>query len=234
MSVRRRTPFAQIPQWILQAEVSSHAKVLWAALDRFAGLPNGAIPSRQTLANEWLHASTDTVDRAKSELLAIGALTIESRPGTSNEYILEDRPNLGTGAEGTLGTGAERKRARGERAIVSEGENPLPLSAAEVRAALWDALVEATGIHPESHGEKSRFGMSVSELAKMDASPAEVLRRAGVFRDRYPGATVTDRALCNRWGELAVAATNGNGKRYGRGMTSEQIIEYAKRKGAKA
>lgn len=231
MSVRRRTPFAQIPQWIIQADISSHAVRLWAALDRFAGLPHGAIPSRRTLAEEWLHTSLDTVDRAKAELIEIGALTVEDRPGHTSEYILEDRPTLGTDAEGTLGTGAQRKRARPERASLSSGNGvSLRKSAGAERSALWDALVEATGITPEAHGERTRFGMSVKELLDLGATPEEVSRRAVAFTERYPGATLTDRAIVNRWGELNGEAVRGEVRRFGRGVTSKQISEIAGRR----
>lgn len=224
MSVRRRTPFATIPEWVVQAEISSHAVRLWCALDRFAGLPHGAIPSRETLAREWLHTSTDTLDRAKAELIQIGALTVEERPGKPNEYILEETPTLRTGAQINLRTGAERKKVRKRELVVSLGEEALPPSAAESRAALWDALSDATGIVPAAHGERSRWGMSVSELLALGATPDEVLVRAERFRERYPGATCTDRAIVNRWGELANGAARTPAKRFGRGVTADELM----------
>lgn len=116
--------FAMLPEWILDAEVngkpiSDRAVRLFAVLARSADYETGqATVYRSTLASR-LNCSKDSVDRAKDELMEIGALEVVTRklPGSvenaANLYLLryampEDvalevaartRPLVGTGAD---------------------------------------------------------------------------------------------------------------------------------------
>lgn len=74
------------------ADVSANAVRLYGVLNRYANSQGRAWPSRRTLA-EALRISPSTIDRAKDELVSIGALTVETRTTpagdfTSNLYIL--------------------------------------------------------------------------------------------------------------------------------------------------
>ncbi len=232
MSVRRRVPFAQIPEWILRAEISSHAKVLWAALDRYADLPHGAMPSRATLAAEWLHTGVLTLDRAKKELLEIGALTIEERRGETNLYWLEDRPTLPTGEK--IPSSRVKKvpssPVSNERELIKREQKneKTPSTAVAVRNEVWDAISMATGITPETHGERSRFGKSTNELLAVGATPEEIARRAVAYLERYPDAALTDRALVNHWGALANGGPTRRKRRYGLGVTPGELGDFVK------
>lgn len=88
--------FAIIPEFVLYADVSPNAVRLYAILNRFANGAGRAWPSRTTLA-ELMRVSKATVDRAKDELVGIGALTVEHRTNpagdpSSNLYTLFIRP----------------------------------------------------------------------------------------------------------------------------------------------
>ena len=90
--IQSREYFAIVPEWIVLADISSNAIRLYALLNRFANSQGRAWPSRKTLA-DLMRTSTATVDRAKDELVTIGALEIEHRLNTagdpsSNLYIL--------------------------------------------------------------------------------------------------------------------------------------------------
>ena len=94
--IRATDYFAIVPEWILHAEISSNAVRLYAILHRFANSRGVAWPSRKTIA-EAMRCSTATVDRAKEELVEIGALTVHNRTTdagdpTSNLYVLHIRP----------------------------------------------------------------------------------------------------------------------------------------------
>lgn len=232
MTIRRRVPFAQIPEWIIKAEISSHAKVLWAALDRFAGLPHGAIPSRAMLAREWLHVSVFTLDRAKAELLEIGALTLEKSPGHTDTYMLEEAPTISTDAN-TISAPVQIPPSApvlNEREIVEREQEKerTPSTALAVRSEVWDALVAATGITPETHGERSKFGKSTSELLAVGATPDEIALRASRWPERFPDATLTDRALVNHWGALSNGAPRRHRRKYGTGVTPGEIGDMVK------
>jgi hypothetical protein len=84
--------FAIVPSYVLFSNVSANAVRLFAVLNRYANKRGQAWPSRKTLA-QLLEVSVATVDRAKDELVELGALTVENRQGpngdpTSNIYTL--------------------------------------------------------------------------------------------------------------------------------------------------
>lgn len=90
--IRSTEYFAIIPEWVLHADISSNAVRLYAVLNRFANSRGHAWPSRKTIADQ-MRVSVATVDRAKDELVDIGALTVEPRTTpsgdpSSNLYIL--------------------------------------------------------------------------------------------------------------------------------------------------
>lgn len=125
--IRSDNYFAIVPEWIIDSDVSANAVRLYALLNRYANSRGQAFPTRATLAKR-MGVSTDTVDRAKQELVEIGALTIQRRTSdagdpTSNLYTIHTFPvdngensadmRKGTGNNAHTGTGknAEQKRA---------------------------------------------------------------------------------------------------------------------------
>lgn len=246
--VRRRCPYAQVPEWLLRSEISSHAKVLWAALDRYAGLPHGAVPSRQTLAGEWLHASTDTVDRARAELLEVGALTVEDRPGTTSVYWLEDQQTLGTGAHTTLRTDADTPSApvRNERKEVRESKlkdppvsppgtglvaNKRPVTSPELHLAqhVLEAFNDATGSNPPFRSDDwiRKIVLRCREHPELLLADHVLIMNRTLANPWWDGpaspAVIYGNGACF---EQAAVARNGNGRpkrRYGTGMTATEI-----------
>lgn len=100
--IRSTEYFAIVPEWVVHADISANAVRLYAILNRFANSRGHAWPSRKTIA-ELMRVSVATIDRAKDELVEVGALTIEPRTTpsgdpSSNLYILHTSPvdKLGT------------------------------------------------------------------------------------------------------------------------------------------
>ncbi len=90
--IRSTEYFAIIPEWVLHADISANAVRLYGVLNRFANSRGHAWPSRKTIA-DLMRVSVATVDRAKEELVELGALTVEPRTTpsgdpSSNLYIL--------------------------------------------------------------------------------------------------------------------------------------------------
>jgi hypothetical protein len=118
-------PFQQIPNWVFESEVSATAVKLYLILRKNGDNKRGvSFWSRKKLA-EQLGASTNTMDRAKKELLEMGALCQINRKNkdgdwTSNLYHVHvssvmdckylcaqvDRP-IPTGGETPIPTGDE-------------------------------------------------------------------------------------------------------------------------------
>ncbi|CAB4142474.1 Helix-turn-helix domain containing protein [uncultured Caudovirales phage] len=100
--IRSTEYFAIVPEWVVHADISANAVRLYAILNRFANSRGHAWPSRKTIA-DLMRVSVATVDRAKDELVELGALTVEARTTpsgdpSSNLYILHTshRDKLGT------------------------------------------------------------------------------------------------------------------------------------------
>ena len=71
--------FAIVPEWLLDADIGDAAVRLYAVLLRYGNSSGARMPSRSTLARRLRKRSTDSVDRAMEELVAIGAVGVEHR-----------------------------------------------------------------------------------------------------------------------------------------------------------
>ena len=71
--------FAIVPEWLLDADIGDAAVRLYAVLLRYGNSSGARMPSRSTLARRLRKRSTDSVDRAMKDLVAIGAVRIEHR-----------------------------------------------------------------------------------------------------------------------------------------------------------
>jgi hypothetical protein len=92
--------FSQVPEWVLDADISDGAFRLYAALLRYADQDTGhAYPARSTLATR-LRKTPKSIDRYLKELSEIGALKayarFENGQQKSNNYTVVTRnPNAG-------------------------------------------------------------------------------------------------------------------------------------------
>ncbi len=116
MSRMHGVPFAQTPEWLLDADVSDRAIRLFAILTRYAGEKDRAFPGRPKIA-ERCRCSVNSIDRAMAELVEVHAIVIEPhyRPDgsrTSNSYWIwpavpeEGCPQGGGGVAPPVGRGA--------------------------------------------------------------------------------------------------------------------------------
>lgn len=88
------TPFAMVPEWLLDSEVSDRAVRLYAMLRRYADSAGRAYPSRRRLG-ERLGCSEKSVDRTIGELVECGVLVVTPRfsdrgDRAANDYRLVD------------------------------------------------------------------------------------------------------------------------------------------------
>lgn len=120
--IRSSEYFAIIPEWVVHADISANAVRLYAILNRFANSRGRAWPSRKTIA-DLMRVSVATIDRAKDELVELGALTVEARTTpsgdpSSNLYTLHTSrgDTIGTSSPMTEGplTGEERGMVTGD------------------------------------------------------------------------------------------------------------------------
>lgn len=116
--------FAIVPEWLLDADIGDAAVRLYAVLLRYGQSSGARMPSRATLARRMHKKSTDSVDRALKELVAIGAVVIEHRydggQRLTNAYHLRtSRPARNTPAPPPKGGGRINAATRTGRAVGS-------------------------------------------------------------------------------------------------------------------
>lgn len=127
--IRSDAYFAIVPEWLLHADVSGNAVRLYAILNRYANSNGHAWPSRKTIAAA-MRCSTATVDRARDELVDVGALTVKQRfsdagDPTSNLYILHTRP-----------VDRPSPSSRVTKGMVTDGETGIPTDDELTRASM--------------------------------------------------------------------------------------------------
>lgn len=92
MRVDAEVRFSIVPEWVIYAQVSSHAVRLYAVLARYANESRQCSPGRKRLADH-MGVSVSTMDRALDELVQLGAVTVtrqkdQAGDWASNLYVL--------------------------------------------------------------------------------------------------------------------------------------------------
>lgn len=214
MKVSAEVRFAIIPEWLIFADVSDKAIRLYAVLARHANAEGETTVYRTTLAKEMC-CSSDSVDRALRELVAIEALSVRSRRSEehprqqlANEYTLRTSAPSRTDAETPLRIGAARG-SRTDAAVVNESK-PERKKPERERDPAFDALVESTGNDPSKLTRKAArsAGVALAEIAEVHPDLnrlelAEEIRGGAVKYVRsHPDWALTPMALAKHWASL--------------------------------
>lgn len=93
-----RLPFQQIPDWVFEADISTTAIKLYLVLRKNGDNERGTSYWSRKKLGEQMRCSAATIDRAKNELVAIGAICYINRitdtgDWTSNMYHIHTNPN---------------------------------------------------------------------------------------------------------------------------------------------
>jgi len=80
-----RGPFEMVPHWLLDEDVSAQAIRLYLLMRRHGNRDGTAFPGRRRLA-EQMGASASTVDRAKADLIRVGALCETRRLSAEGDW----------------------------------------------------------------------------------------------------------------------------------------------------
>lgn len=224
------TPFAMIPEWLLDADVNPRAVVLYGLLRRYADKCGHCQPSRRTLARR-LRCTDRTVDGLLDDLLRVGAVTVtpcfdEAGDRAPNDYICHDTAcppltlSASGGGEADFATGGEADFA-GTRAIKNENSVPKGTGPAasgdepdpSVRDLMKHYVTTArrAGYDPTGVTKKTLAG-HLLRLRDKDHKPMNVLRMAlyALAMENKPPRLI-DLVVGDAEVELAKKG-NGNGK----------------------
>jgi hypothetical protein len=115
-----RAPFAQIPDWIILADISNTAKVLYCHVAMHMNFQRGdraVWPSRATLARRMGYSRPDKVDPFIRELVKIGAMKKVAQQradggNANNRYLINAMPPEGYPGHASLTEAYQHDRAR--------------------------------------------------------------------------------------------------------------------------
>jgi hypothetical protein len=221
-------PFAIVPEWVLDSEISDRAVRLYAILSRYADSDGWSWPSRKTLATR-IGRSVDALDRAVRELVDYGMLTVVARyddagDRTSNGYTIArmnpaamrpgSRSSAATGSRTDAATGS-RSSAALMRASVNESQlNETALAMPDAdrpRDVVWETMLEVCGIDPDKITKSSRgaYNRAARDLREAGADRTSIVEHAFVFRRRWPQVSLTPTALARRWPECDPTTQHG-------------------------
>lgn len=216
-----KPPFGQIPVSLTRdTSLSFSARVIYDDLvSRADNTGRDTYPEMRTIAED-VGASTSTVAKAIRDLEAAGWVTVRRgarRPdGTlgRNQYVVHWRPV----AENDTGdpvaenaTSLSRKTAstsRGNR----DGTRPthsIPIeldpSSEDYPTVMKDAIVAAMGWNPTdvTRNQWGKIEAAGKQLRDVGADPAEVPRRAMIYRMIHPQWELTPTALVSHWADVA-------------------------------
>jgi hypothetical protein len=204
-------PFAIVPEWLIDAEVSHGAVRLYSLLARYSNSDQAAWPSRATLARR-LRSSKDSVDRWVKELVCVQALHVEARRDVTKDGNLINRSNLYTlavvppGVAAVVRPGSRMVAATGSRVVAAQNDNHIerkPLN------DLFDLFWNAYGKKVGRKSALAQWGKHVSDEATAQSAIAGALQQAAVVEKRYrkdPERWLRD----HRWDDDEVMVASGS------------------------
>ena len=204
--------FAIVPEWLLDADIGDAAVRLYAVLLRYGQSSGARMPSRATLARRMHKKSTDSVDRALKELVAIGAVVIEHRydggQRLTNAYHLRTsrpaqnapEPPPKRGGRKTAATRADRGgggRTDAARVAADSGHDPEHLT--QSTSSSGDAR-SARRRPPPAEGEIAA-ACGIERWSEFVAEIQQLRRQVGAAVTRWTGprlASALDLAVRGR------------------------------------
>jgi hypothetical protein len=148
-------PFAVVPEWVIDTEISDAAFRVYCLLLRFGNTSGQRMPSRKLLAVR-LHRSVDAVDRAVRELVDAGLLRVEhrraGRRNLTNRYHLTTRQPHGPDDGG------------GRTSAPTPGEQPQAGAGDRVAQGRMDAGSRTSTATPKAPGGRTSAGRVAADL----------------------------------------------------------------------
>lgn len=201
--------------WAWAQDLPMGGKLLLVKLADQANDDGECWPSKRKLIEDTGLSST-TVKRWLRQLAEDGLISRSDRRDASgrsrsNLYTLNFRGEGATvtpleGAAMTPPIDIELPEGTMEEA------SPLPSGPKAKRKPdpLWDALAVVLRVQPETKSERGRWNAALKEIREADGTPDDIKRRAKVYREIWPGVSLTATALAANWGTLRPKATPGH------------------------
>ncbi len=202
--------FSIVPEFVVDCG-NARAIQVYAIIARYTNAEGVAWPGRGTLA-ERAGCGKDTVDRAVTVLVEMGAITVERTKKEDGSYETNHYTLIYAKVQGgsrTHTTTPSRTTAEGVAAptrtqLETDNESHVELLASAPQNAWWDALESVFGYRPIG-AEAALWGRMVKHIQEAGDSPEEIPRRAALWlvgpvwegRERIP--RLTPGAFLKHW-----------------------------------
>lgn len=93
------------------------------------------------------------------------------------------------------------------------------------RDELWDTLTNVLGYNPKdiTRNIRGQLNSALAQLREIQATPQDIIERAGIFQYMYPSIKMTAMGLINRWADLTPSNLS---KVMPEKIRNEQIIKF--------
>jgi len=184
------SPFAAVPEWVIDAQISDTALRLYCVLLRYGNTTGHRMPSRATLAARLHKKSTDTIDRALRELEHFGALTVEHRATGTGRALTNRYHLLTTRPGGNPAESAVRRRSSPTAAAPAEDRDASPPAATRSPGDSDGRTHAAPPAAPVRPGWPHRSGRTESHSPRHHPTPPPPPRLSGRHRSTSTRPTV--------------------------------------------
>jgi hypothetical protein len=198
--IKAENYFSITPEWVLYADISSHAVRLYGVLQRYADKDSGEChPSRKTLADKC-RLSLSSLDRALIELVDIGAVTKQQRLSpngdwTSNTYTVISHRRVSSQVNTPIVTDGETGIFTGdEQTRVNTNQSHEQTNAKSIADEWWEAYKQRTGGKtPTGKGAWHSLMAVITSALASGWSETEV--RTAIMACPVPSSAQLDREL---------------------------------------
>ena len=184
------SPFAAVPEWVIDAQISDTALRLYCVLLRYGNTTGHRMPSRATLAARLHKKSTDTIDRALRELEHFGALTVEHRATGTGRALTNRYHLLTTRPGGNPAESAVCRRSSPTAAAPAEDRDASPPAATRSPGDSDGRTHAAPPAAPVRPGWPHRSGRTESHSPRPHPTPPPPPRLSGRHRSTSTRPTV--------------------------------------------
>ncbi len=205
--------FIIIPEWILLANISDKAKVLYGALWKYADRnSNKCFPSRKTLSKD-LNCHPSSVDRCLKELVNINAIEITKRPpkengaNQSNLYLLKTAP-ISTDNDTPVSVDNDTSISLTDDLTITKVTKTNITSGSQSKTRKKDLIFEElciqTGIDWKKapRNELGRVQVATKQLKEINASVDEIKKVATWYKTNWKDIDITPTAIVSNFSSI--------------------------------
>ena len=224
-SIEQPTKFSMIPEWLLDIDLSPGAYMVYGALAKYANNQTKETFVSHTTLAERLGIARRTVVNRINELEEKGCIVVQRRfeegHQKSNYYILQWTP-----PSYYINNAINDKEEVELEQSFEDNSFSLDVDIKKKKTTvvepLWRPLIDICGYDPTKNTEMiGAWRVGIKQLNERNATPEQLWEKAKLYKQRFPNAELTPKALAKWWEALDTQQPNS---------TAYAVTELEKRK----